>query len=419
MPAPPHQGPGPLAGLSVLDFSRVLAGPHCARMLADLGADVIKIEPPEGDATRFTYPRINSIATYFTQQNCGKRNLSLDLKQPEARELLQRLADKADVLIENFRAGVMGRLGLDHETLLARNPRLVYCSITGYGHTGPWSGRRAYAPVVGAEVGLTWLQGEARRGSYANDPVSHADVYTGLEALGGILAALFQRERTGRGQWLELSMAETLLSINEHAQWHLRTSDDDGADDLPSYCPEDFPVLPTKEGHHVVLAGHPAAKGTFQLYCRAVQRPDLLEDPRLATVALRRQNLDVIIDALAEFSSKFDDLDALEAAFAEHQLAMGVLRTVREIGLSDWAESRGAVVEVSDRGDGVVRVTNSPWHFSDADSGVRSAPAYRGEHNREVLRELLGLDDAAIDRLEAEGVLTSRVPEDARDASPT
>ena len=139
-------------------------------MLADLGADVVKIEPPEGDMTRFSYPRRHSIATYFTQQNVGKRNLSLDLKKPAAVDLLHRLAARADVVLENFRPGVMARLGLGYEALAIHNPRLVYASISGYGHTGPWVERRAYAPVVNAESGTTWLQGEARGGAVRQRP---------------------------------------------------------------------------------------------------------------------------------------------------------------------------------------------------------------------------------------------------------
>ena len=226
-----------------------------------------------------------------------------------------------------------------------------------------------------------------------------------------MLAALYQREHTGRGQWVELSMVETLLCINEHVHWFLRDDPDvTGDDELPSFLPGEYPVLPTKEGHRVVIAGHPAGNGTFQMYCRAMGRSDLVDDPRLATVGERRRNLDVIMDALSQWSSTFDDLDALEAAFEAQGLAMGVLRTVREIGETDWAASRGAIVEVDDRGTGVVRVPNSPWHFSGADSGVRGEPAYRGEHNREVLAEKLGLDGGALDALEADGVLSSRLP---------
>ena len=154
----------PLDGIRVLDLTRVLAGPHCTRMLADLGADVIKVEPPNGDLTRFASPRINGLASYFVQQNAGKRNISLDLSKPGATAILLDLAEHCDVLVENFRPGVMARNGLGYDVVAARNPRIVYASITGYGSTGPWVGRRAYAPVVGAESGMTKSQGDARGG---------------------------------------------------------------------------------------------------------------------------------------------------------------------------------------------------------------------------------------------------------------
>ncbi|MDP4850603.1 MAG: CoA transferase, partial [Ilumatobacteraceae bacterium] len=207
----------PLEGVRVLDFTRVLSGPHATRMLCDLGADVIKVEQPTGDLTRFSSPRVNSNSTYFIQQNVGKRNISLDLTKPEAVDLIIRLVEKCDVLIENFRPGVLQRLGLGQETLRAKNSRLVYASITGYGNTGPWVDRRAFAPVINAEMGMTKRQGDARGGDYANDPFSHADVYTAIECASAILAALFQRERTGEGQYIDLSMAQTLLYVNEHA----------------------------------------------------------------------------------------------------------------------------------------------------------------------------------------------------------
>ncbi len=154
----------PLDGIRVLDFTRVLAGPHATRMMCDLGADVIKLEPPAGDLTRFATPKVNGLATYFVQQNAGKRNVSIDLSTDAGGDLARRLSDHCDVVIENYRPGVMARLGLDHRTLIGRNPRLVYASITGYGSTGSWRNRRAYASVVGAEAGITKMQGDARGG---------------------------------------------------------------------------------------------------------------------------------------------------------------------------------------------------------------------------------------------------------------
>jgi crotonobetainyl-CoA:carnitine CoA-transferase CaiB-like acyl-CoA transferase len=171
----------PLEGVRVLDFTRVLSGPHATRMLCDLGADVIKVEQPSGDLTRFSSPRVNSNATYFIQQNVGKRNISLDLTKQEAVDLITQLVDKCDVVIENFRPGVMKRMKLDEATLRSKNSKLIYASITGFGNTGPWVDRRAYAPVVNAEMGLTKHQGDARGGEYANDQFSHGDVYTAVE----------------------------------------------------------------------------------------------------------------------------------------------------------------------------------------------------------------------------------------------
>jgi CoA:oxalate CoA-transferase len=401
-------GPGPLDGIRVLDFSRVLSGPHAARMLVDLGADVIKVEPPDGDLTRFTYPRINSISTYFTQQNCGKRNISLDLRRPEALELLVELAAHCDVVIENFRPGVMARMGLGPEALLARNPRLVYASISGFGHSGPWQQRRAYAAVVQAESGVTELEGAAT-GHRANPMMSHGDVYTGLECLAAVLAALYQRDHTGRGQWVEVSMIETMLAVNEHVQWEIQGREaEPGA--VPSFRPGDYPVLMLRSGRRVVIAGHPANDGTFGQYLAAMRREDLRDDPRLATTADRIRHLDVVVDALRAWAATIDDEATIEAAFEAQGLAMGVLRTVAEVADTEWAEERGAIVAVDDRGGGTVHIPNSPWRFADATTGVRGRPAYRGEHNREVFSELLGLDAASLDRLEADGVLSSRGP---------
>jgi crotonobetainyl-CoA:carnitine CoA-transferase CaiB-like acyl-CoA transferase len=190
-------------------------------MLLDLGAEVIKVEPPEGDITRTTHPRVNSMSSYFAQQNAGKKCVSIDLDHEAGRELVRALADRCDVVIENFRPGVMDRLGLGYDDLRARNPRLIFASASGYGQTGPWVHRRAYAPVVGAESGFTMAQGDARGGHYANDAHSHADVYTALELATAVLAALYQRERTSRGDRIDVSMAQTMLYVNEHAHDHL------------------------------------------------------------------------------------------------------------------------------------------------------------------------------------------------------
>ena len=398
----------PLEGVRVLDFTRVLSGPHATRMLCDLGADVIKVEQPTGDLTRFSSPRVNSNATYFIQQNVGKRNISLDLTKPEAVEIVKQLIEKCDVLIENFRPGVMARLGLDEKTLRKKNPRLVYASITGYGNTGPWVNRRAFAPVINAEMGLTKRQGDARGGQYANDPFSHADVYTAIECASAILAALFQRERNGEGQYIDLSMAQTLLYVNEHAHddlWEEPVS----PDAIRSFRPEDYAVLTTKDGITSVVSGHPAERGTFDFFIGAMQAPHLLNDERFKTVALRIKNFAELMQLIKDWALTVETVDELERRLDENKLAMGQMRTVSEVAKTKWASERNAFVEVDDRGDGKVKLPNSPWMFSGSDTSTRGITKYRGEDNAEVLHELLGLSAEQIKDLSDREIISQRV----------
>jgi len=399
----------PLSGVRVLDLTRVLAGPHAARMLLDLGAEVIKVEPPEGDITRTTWPRANSISSYFAQQNVGKRCISIDLDHQAGRDLLLGLADKCDVVLENFRPGVMDRLGIGWAVLRARNPRLIFASGSGYGQTGPWVHRRAYAPVVGAESGFTKSQGDARRGDYANDPHSHADMYTALELGAAVLAALYQRERTGHGDRIDVSMAQTMLYVNEHAHDGL-WSDLVPEGVIRSFRPMDYPVLTAANGESVVISGHPAENKTFDFYMASIGRSELCGDPRFVDTASRLAHLDDIQDVLHQWAATMPDADAIEEAMSPYRLAVGRLRSVHDVCDTDWSREREVVVEVSDRGEGTMRIPNAPWRFEGSNVRVVGEPRYRGEDNRLVLRELLGLDDATLDRLEAVGVLTSRLP---------
>ena len=399
----------PLTGIRVLDFTRVLSGPHATRTLCDLGAEVIKVEPPEGDITRMTNPRVNGLATYFVQQNIGKRNISLDTRKPEAIDLLLRLVPFCDVVIENFRPGVMDRIGLGYDVVSFHNPTVVYASINGYGSAGPWASRRAYAPVVGAETGITKAQGDARGGQYANDLFSHADVYTSLETVSAVLAALFNRERTGCGDRIEVTMAETMLYVNEHA--HDQLWDGDVAPEwIRSFGPAAYPVLTAANGESLVISGHPAERGTFDRYMTAIGRPDLIDDPRFGDVPSRLAHFADILEILTDWAAKTPTPQAIESAMGEFGLATGTLRSTREVCDTDWAKERGAVVSVSDRGGGTLRMPNSPWRFASGDVGLRGEPRYRGEDNRAVLSELLKLDDAELDRLEAEGVMSARLP---------
>lgn len=399
----------PLAGIRVLDLTRVLAGPHCGRMLHDLGAEVVKVEPPDGDLTRFSSPKVGSMATYFMQQNAGKKCVSIDLSTAEGADLFRRLVAISDVVIENYRAGVMNRLGLGWSTLRAINPRLVYASISGYGADGPWVDRRAYASVIGAESGMTRMQGESRGGSFANDPWSHADVYTALETSAAVLAALFQRERTGHGEYIDVSMAETMLYVNEHTHDQLFDGDID-PQWVRSFRPGDYPVMTVADGSTVVMSAHPAERGTFELLVALMERPHLLDDPRFATPRERLRHLGALQDEMRDWASTVPDATEFERRCDVHGFAMGVMRSVREIAESEWARARGAIVEIDDRSGGHVRVPNAPWHFERGAVGTSGEPRFRGEDNRTILRDLLGLDDATIDDLERRAVISSRLP---------
>ncbi len=400
---------GPLHGVRVLDLTRVLSGPHATRMLADLGAYVIKLEPPDGDLTRFSAPRVGSMPTYFLQQNAGKASLSLDLSHPDGAALLHQVVAHCDVLVENFRPGVMDRLGLGPDVLRGENPRLIYASISGYGATGPWRHRRAYAPVIGAESGMTHAQAKGRDGEVVNDPHSHADVYTAMECAAAILAALYQREHTGRGQWIDVSMAETMLYVNEHVHDHLY----DGPVNpnwIRSFQPHEYPVLTVADGTAMVVSGHPAERGTFDRFIAAMGRPDLVDDPRFPDVPARLANLDALMTLMRDWAARLPDAATLEAHLDAQGLAAGVVRTVRALADTDWAAERGAIAHVDDRRGGTVRVPAPPWRFSDATVGNHGGPRFRGEDNHAVLRDLLGMDDDTLADLDARGVLSQRLP---------
>ncbi|WP_280155793.1 CoA transferase [Piscinibacter sp. XHJ-5] len=380
---------GPLQGVKVVDFSRVLAGPLCARTLADLGAEVIKIEPPRPDVSRFAFPFDDGMSGYYAQQNAGKRNVSIDLNVAGARELVLKLCDTADVVVENFRAGTLKFFGLDYETLSRRNPRLVYVSITGYGQGGPWASRMAYAPTVQAEAGFThntlrhFGDGLSRP---QTDALSHADVYAGLQAAIAVLAALKRREVTGRGQHIDVAMAAVLMSINERA--HVDLSDIDTGAEPAVLGATDGPFFRGPGGEQFVAAQSLVGSLTFPNYLRAMRRADLARDPRFESAALRLQNFAALHAVVQTWILTFRDMEALDAQLDEAKIAIGQVRTLKELADSEWAEYWGAVHEVPDRRGGTYRLQGRPWRFSEDGLSAPGLPAFRGEHNAEVFAEL-------------------------------
>ena len=396
----------PLEGVRVVDFSRVLAGPHCAQMLLDLGAHVIKVEPPRGDLSRHAYPRVGQISGYYAQQNAGKLNLSIDLNVPGAREVALRLCDTADVIVENFRPGTLAAFGLDYGTVSARNPGVVYASISGYGQRGAWRGRMAYAPTVQAETGLTATTIEhhgVTSDRLRGDSLSHADVYSGLHAAIAILAALHHRDVTGKGQYIDVAMAAVMLSINERV--HVDLSDADLGAERPILGATDYPFFTSPEGDTFVSPMSLVGSLTFPFYLAAMRRPDLADDPRFTTPELRNQNVEALHALVQQWMWTFDDMASLDAQLDEAKIATGQLRGLRELADTDWALSWPATRTVPDRNGGTITLPGRPWRFSlSGGTEDHGLPALQGEHNDAVLFDL-GYQSGEIDELRATGAL--------------
>ena len=388
----------PLAGLKVLDFARVLAGPFAGRMLSDLGADVVKVEPPDGDVTRLWGAEAANIRGYFHQQNAGKRNICVDLREPGAKDVIFALAREADIVIENYRPDVMGRHGFDYAALSAQNPRLIMLSISGFGHNGPESKRPAYAAVVHAELGL--ISRQARRGEIPRRdlPLSVADTNAGLHGLVGVLSAVIMRERTGRGQHIDMAMIDATLATDDQMQYDLEDSEATGP------VPPD--VWETSVGPVLISA-------EFKYFWYLLKTRIGLEDPAGPEASLE-EKIRLRRAAAETWLQSFPDRDAMAAAMAEMNLAWGDAREAKDVRSQPTVAHRGSVVDIDDRAGGTRPIVQSPYRFSDATSGVRGPAPHRGEHNHAVLADWCGISAADTDRFLAEGVL---LREDAPSAS--
>ena len=400
----------PLADLLVLDLTRALAGPIAGRLLSDLGATVVKVEPPDGDLTRTTKPRQDSMAVYFVQANVGKRCVSIDLGHPDGRDLFLHMATKADVVLENYRPGVMDRLGIGYDALVAVNPRIILGSVSGYGHGNVWSHRGAFAAAIQAETGLTADIARRRETKPGNDPVSQADVYGGLHALAAILAAVHHRDRTGEGQAVEVDMAEATLVANDMTAINLRPDSEvtDGFRSGSNWPP----CYQLADGRWVTITADPAVNGSFRLLAKAMDRPELIDDPRFATMADRMANAEELSSIVAGWVAGFETAADLEAAIGFSSILVADVRTANEIRNTDWAADRGAFVDVPLKPGGEpVTVPQAPWRFSKSPSGAVPSVGFRGEHNRQVLGELFDVAPDQLDRLEASDVISDRLPD--------
>jgi CoA:oxalate CoA-transferase len=397
----------PLSDVTVLDLTRALAGPICGRLLSDLGARVIKVEPPDGDLTRLLIPRVDGQSAYYVQYNAGKECVSIDLDGSVGRELFLQLVPHADIVLENYRPGVMDRLGIGYSRLTEVNPEIILASVSGWGHNNARSSQGAFASAIHAEAGVTEMVARRRGEEPRNDPMSHSDTYTGLHALGAVLAALHLRNRTGEGQKVEVSMAESTLMVNDLAAIEMTGQDPSaGFKGGQNWSP----VLRMANGRYVSITIDITTNDGFRYIVEAMNRPELVEDPRFAIIEDRVVNRDALTEILAEFIATFDDAAAVEAAIGPRGVLAAEMRTVPELAATDWAAERGAFVDIDTGRGEMITIPQSPWRFQNVDAGVAAFVGYRGQHNREVLTDLLGLSASELDALEAESVISSRPP---------
>jgi CoA:oxalate CoA-transferase len=378
----------PLDGLRILDFSTIIAGPHCSRLLADMGAEVVKVESAEGDLMRSRPVQRDGFSTMFGQLNAGKKSIVLDLKKPESVAAIKKLVATVDILVENYRPGVMKRLGLDYAELAKVNPRLIYCAISGYGQTGPGAGRPAYAPVIHASTGydmahLFYQQGRERPD---NCGIFVADYASGAYAMGAILAAVHQRHATGKGQMVDVSMFETLVGMLlgevNRAQFDFEMPS------RPMYGP-----IEASDGY-VMLAT--ASEKTFQDMATAAGRRDWLTDPRFEKYQNRRMNWGLLVDELEEWSKKMSVKEVV-AALEKQGVPCSPYLTVTEALKDPQVEHRGSLCTIED-GGGSYKSPAPPFRFSG--SPLQSGPkvAALGEDTKTVLAQA-GLTPSEIEAL--------------------
>jgi formyl-CoA transferase/CoA:oxalate CoA-transferase len=399
-----------LSGVTVVDLSRILAGPYCTMMLGDLGAEVLKVESPGGDDSRgWGPPFVSGEAAYFLAVNRNKKSICLNLKTDGGKDLLHRLLETADVLVENFRPGTMKRLGFDHERLKESYPKLVYCSISGYGHTGPLRDKPGYDAVMQGEAGWMHLTGEPD-GPPFKIGCSLADILTGMMAAQGIVSALYERTRTGRGQKVDVALFDSVMAtLCYQAQNYLTTGEEPQrlGNRHPSLAP--YETFESADGYLNLAVGNDSL---WQRFCQAVDRPELNQE-RFKINADRVKNYEALraeLEALFKTAPTRTWIEKLDAA----GIPVGQVRSIAEVFQNPQVEPRRMAVEVDHPTVGRLRLTGNPIKMSGAPEQDPSPPPVLGEHTEEILQEKLGLDRERIEMLRGEGAIKTRAnPEEA------
>jgi len=385
----------PLDGVKVLDLCRVLAGPHAGRILADLGADVVKVEPPEGDVSRLFGKKPES--AYFRQQNAGKRSITVDLTTEAGRDVVKRLAAVADVVTENFRPGIMARFGLAYDDLVKINPRLVMLSISGFGQEGPERDRASYAGVIHAETGVTARRRTPDGGDHVDIEISMADTVTGLHGVIGVLSALRLRDATGLGQHVDMAMIDAMAMSDDYLPNEVAAAaarrQREAAGEAPSTrrADDDAGAVHTRTSPSEIIAapdGKVIVMGEFKWIWKSINERLGVADPTPegATleekVACRRQ---AWYDFHQSFATRADLLAALDKA----NLAWGIVKSCAEALDSPTLAHRGSIVEIEDP-DGNYTIIRTPYRFSNGEAGVRGPAPRQDQHRTEILSDWLG-----------------------------
>ena len=395
----------PLADLTVLDLSHALAGPFASTLLADYGADVIKIEPLDGEIARaWGPPFYGDEAAYFVNLNRNKKSLALDLKHPDGKAIFFRLLEKADIVLENLRVGTVARLGIDYEAARARQPRIIYCSVSGFGQDGPYRDRAALDLVVQAESGMMSITGEpGGRGVRAG--VSIADITAGMYAAFGILTAVHAREKTGRGQFIDVSMLEGQLGIlSGMVGAYLADNIVPGPLGTAYGALLPYQTFRTKTRDIAIGVGSDKLWRTF---CPLLGLAHITADPRYVTNAARNANRPALIETLQDaFLTK--TYEEWETILLPAGVPMGAINTIDAVIDHPQVAARGALVESTHPIAGTIRMVGPPVRLSETPGAVRSPAPLLGEHTEQLLRERLGLSDTELARLRDAGVIGSR-----------
>lgn len=396
--------PKALAGVRVLDMSRVLAGPFATQILADLGADVIKIEHPvRGDDTRaWGPPFVGGESAYFLSVNRGKRSVAIDLKHEAGRALVRELAAKSDLLIENMKPGDMARYGLDYDSLSARNPNLIYCSITGFGQTGPMRDVPGYDFAVQAMCGIMSVTGEAD-GPPMKVGVAWVDILTGLYAAVAMLSALRARDTTGRGQYIDLSLWEAgVAAMANLAGAYLVSRQDPPRLGNAHAQIVPYEMFPTADGYIVLAVGNDLQ---FARFAAVVGRPEWADDERFRTNPARVENRHVLVPLIAD-ALRQKTTDEWLKPLAEAQVPAAPVWNLHQVFTSELAQARGAVWSMDHRAAGRIDTVASPLqHMSETPARPTQAPPTLGQHTEEVLRDVLGLNAEQVQKLADVGAI--------------